>query len=75
VKKFRSTLVRKYQEDALVFPDGDKNKNFYFSRSSVYKVHFPPSLQEHYEKAQENEIDSTLLSKSEELILSEEIET
>ena len=74
VKKFRSILVRKYQEDAMIFPDGDRNQNFYFSRAAVYKIHFPPALQEYYEKAQENELDCTLLEKEEELILAEEIQ-
>ncbi|CAI2198358.1 3024_t:CDS:2, partial [Funneliformis geosporum] len=58
VSKIRSTLIRKYQEDASIFPDGDRNTNFSFSRSATYTIHFPPSLQEYYEKAQEEEIDS-----------------
>ncbi|CAJ0747802.1 1575_t:CDS:10 [Entrophospora sp. SA101] len=58
-KEPEKTPEEKYQEDASIFPDGDKNKNFYFSRSAVYKIHFPPALQENYEKAKEAEIDCT----------------
>ncbi|CAI2182395.1 1390_t:CDS:2, partial [Funneliformis geosporum] len=73
VSKIRSTLIRKYQEDASIFPDGDRNTNFSFSRSATYTIHFPPSLQEYYEKAQEEEIDSSLILREEKLILSEKI--
>jgi len=75
VKKIASTLIKKYQEDASIFPDGDRNKNFYFSRSASYNIHFSPSLQEYYEKGKETDQDNCFMLKSkEELILSKTIE-
>lgn len=73
VNKMKSILVRKYQEDASVFPNGDRDERFYFSRSASYAVHFPPTLRENYERAKKAEIDCSLLENTEELILSEEI--
>jgi len=75
VGKMKSTLVRKYQEDASVFFNGDRDERFYFSRAASYKIYFPPSLREYYEKAEEKELKTTcaMIEQAEELIISEEI--
>ncbi|CAG8437947.1 8412_t:CDS:10 [Ambispora leptoticha] len=45
-----SSLIGEYQKFASLFPNGDKDERFYFSRAAPYTIHFPPSLQEYYEK-------------------------
>ncbi|CAI2182008.1 6374_t:CDS:2, partial [Funneliformis geosporum] len=55
VKKIASTLIKKYQEEASIFPDGDRNEKFYFSRAASYNIHFPFALREHYIKGKEAE--------------------
>ena len=76
VKKIASTLIRKYQEDASIFPNGDRNDNFSFSRAANYNIHFPPSLQEYYDKGKEARQENCYILKAkEELILSKTIET
>lgn len=75
VGKMKNTLVRKYHEDASIFPSGDRDKRFYFSRAAAYKIHFPPSLREYHEQAKEKEIevDHGMIEQAEELIISDEI--
>lgn len=74
VKKIASTLIKKYQEDASIFPDGDRNSKFSFSRSANYDIHFPPALQEYYDRGKDAEQENCyMLKPKEELILSEEI--
>jgi len=72
----KSTLIRKYQEDASVFSDGDRDERFYFSRAASYKIYFPPSLREYYDEAEEKsiDIDFSMIENYEDLILPEEIQ-
>ncbi|CAI2185952.1 15961_t:CDS:2 [Funneliformis geosporum] len=57
VRKLANILVGRYQEDAKSFPKGDADENFHFTRAGSYDVHFPPSLQEYYDKAKSPEIN------------------
>ena len=74
VKGKSSSLLGEYQKYANLFPDGDRNEKFKFSRSASYTIHFPPSLQEYYEKGKGLDLDCNLLKNEEELILSKTIE-
>jgi len=74
VKNKRSSLLGEYQKFASLFPEGDKNEKFYFSRAAPYTIHFPPSLEEYYEKGKELGLSCNLLENEEELVLSEDIE-
>jgi len=74
VKGKSSSLIGEYQKFASLFPEGDKDERFYFSRAAPYTIHFSPSLQEYYEKGKDLELNCNLLEKEEELILSEDIE-
>ncbi|CAG8794671.1 17594_t:CDS:2, partial [Racocetra persica] len=58
-KKFmrQMAMMKKYQEDASIFPDGDRNRNFQFSRAASYEIFFPPALREYYNKGKENNED------------------
>nr|CAG8613618.1 15431_t:CDS:2 [Entrophospora candida] len=47
-----SSLTSLYQKIAGLFNDGDKNPKFYFSRAAPYRIYFPPSLREYYEKVE-----------------------
>ncbi|CAG8561261.1 12601_t:CDS:10, partial [Racocetra persica] len=49
----KSSLLGEYQKFANLFPDGDRNEKFYFSRTAPYTIYFPPSLQSYYEKGKE----------------------
>ncbi|CAI2194410.1 4960_t:CDS:2, partial [Funneliformis geosporum] len=78
VKAKTSALIGQYQKLASLFADGDRNPKFYFSRAATYKIYFPPSLREYYEKGQESKDDSfrsklSMLEEEEKLILSDEI--
>ncbi|CAI2181518.1 16819_t:CDS:2, partial [Funneliformis geosporum] len=76
VKKIASTLIKKYQEEASIFPDGDRNEKFYFSRAASYNIHFPFALREHYIKGKEAEQENCFMLKpKEDLILSDTIKT
>ncbi|CAI2196913.1 1991_t:CDS:2 [Funneliformis geosporum] len=74
LKDITSTLVTMYQEEVNLFPNGDKNPNFHFSRTASFYIHFPPSLKEHYEAGKEaGEINCEMLKEKEDLILSNDI--
>lgn len=74
VKKLASTLIKKYQEDAAIFPNGDRNSKFSFSRAASYKIYFPPALRAYYEKGKDAEDSSCdMIENTEELILSDKI--
>jgi hypothetical protein len=74
VKSKNSSLIGEYQKFASLFPDGDKDERFYFSRSAPYTVYFPPALQSYYEKGKELGLENCeMLEGEKELILSEEI--
>ena len=75
VNKMKSTLVRKYQEDASVFANGDRDERFYFSRAATYEIFLPPSLREYHEEAEEKGVDvkHSMIEQAEELIISNEI--
>jgi hypothetical protein len=66
-------LLGEYQKFANLFPNGDKDDRFRFSRSAPYTIHFPPSLEEYYWQGKELGLNCNLLEE-EELILSEDIE-
>lgn len=76
-KKLRDisgTLVTAYQEEVNLFPDGDKNPNFHFSRTASFTIYFPPSLKEHYENGMEaGETNCEMLKGKEDLVLSNDI--
>ncbi|CAG8447760.1 11331_t:CDS:10 [Racocetra fulgida] len=56
----KSSLLGEYQKFASLFPDGDRNEKFYFSRAAPYTVYFPPSLQSYYEKGKELELEESV---------------
>jgi len=66
--------VTEYQTEINLFPDGDKNPNFHFSRTASFHVYFPPSLEEHYKAGKEaGEINCEMLKEKEDLVLSNDI--
>jgi hypothetical protein len=74
VKGKSSSLIGEYQKFANLFPDGDKDERFYFSRAAPYTIHFPPSLEDYYEKGKDLELNCNLLEEEEELVLSKAID-
>ena len=74
VKKISNILAGRYQEDAKSFPDGDKNKDFHFSRAGGYDIYFPPSLEEFYKMGEKANQSCKMLTEKEDLIWSKEIE-
>lgn len=76
VKNKSSSLLGEYLNYASLFPDGDRNEKFYFSRAANYIVFFPPSLKEYYDKGKEIRLENCkFLEKEKELILSDEIKS
>ncbi|CAI2161847.1 14251_t:CDS:2 [Funneliformis geosporum] len=70
----KNSLLGEYQKFASLFPDGDKDERFYFSRAAPYKIFFPPSLQSYYDKGKGLELENCeILEKEKDLILSDEI--
>ncbi|CAI2178296.1 15691_t:CDS:2 [Funneliformis geosporum] len=67
--KISNILVGRYNEDAKLFPDGDKHEDFHFSRAASYDIHFPPSMEEFFKLGKEkNKKNCYLLDKNEDLI-------
>ncbi|WNE40757.1 MAG: hypothetical protein mread185_000214 [Mycoplasmataceae bacterium] len=76
VNSKKSSLLGEYQKYASLFPDGDNHHDFYFSRSAPYKIFFPPSMREYYEKGKELELENCeMLENEKDLILADEINT
>lgn len=74
VNSKKSSLLGEYQKNASLFPDGDRNSKFSFSRAAPYKIFFPSSLRSYYEKGKEAGLeDCEMLEREKELILSDEI--
>ncbi|CAG8442308.1 3948_t:CDS:10 [Ambispora leptoticha] len=53
--KYRKEIFMMF---ASLFPNGDKDERFYFSRAAPYKIFFPPSLQNCYDKGKELETEA-----------------
>ncbi|CAJ0830453.1 7083_t:CDS:2 [Entrophospora sp. SA101] len=69
--KISNVLVGRYNQDAKLFPDGDKHEDFHFSRAATYDIHFPPSMKDFFELGKEkNKKNCYLLDKNEDLIWS-----
>lgn len=75
IRKISNILVGRYNEDAKLFPDGDKHEDFHFTRSASYDIYFPPSMEEFYKLGKATKKNNCqMLTKNEDLIWSSEIE-